>query len=145
MTAGDRGSGPGERAERARRWRVVWTTAAMGIAIAPVGYLLGRADRGSSLLEGTMPPALAVALTIAFLLVMLVGSTLLWRNQDEHAKVESLWAIAYASAAFVIVYPTWFLLWKGRLLTEPQHLILFLIFYAGGLVGYAVRYVLQRR
>lgn len=137
--------GPGERAERARRRRLGWIVGALFAAGLVTGFLMARTEGPEGLLQAAMPTWLAVTLTGVYLSAVLIGSPLMLRHMDEHGRSEHLWFSAYGAGAFVIVYPAWFLLWKGRLVPEPHHLALFLTFYAGALIGYGVRFYRNSR
>lgn len=142
--------GPGERAERAKRRRFWLPLVLLALVGGVTGGIIGAREgdavaAGRGFLEGNIAPELAVTLTALFLISTAVGTYYMLRQIDEHTMREQLWFSSYGATAFVIAYPAWFLLWKGGLLPEPHHLALFLIFYAGAFIGYAVRYLLQRR
>lgn len=139
MTAVSPELGPGERAERAKRRRLWLSIGLLFVAGLVTGFLLGFAESDEGLLRGTIPPMLAIALTILFLAALAIGTPLMLRNMDEVERAEHFGFAAWGGSAFVIAYPAWFLLWKGRLVPEPHHLALFAIFYAGAVLGYAVR------
>ena len=150
LADGKRALGPGERAERTRRLRF-WVPLLLlggvgGLIGGLIGYNEGEAiATGRGFLAGGIAPGVAIAITIVFLFSTAIGTYYMLRQTDEHTMREQLWFSSYGATAFVIVYPAWFLLWKGGILPEPYHLALFLIFYAGAFLGYFVRYVLQRR
>ncbi len=137
--------GPGERAERAKRLKFYAVAAGLGLPGFVIGVAIGRRAKTHGFGEGLLTPELAVALAVIYLLAVGVGAWLMHRNMDEHARTQQLWFTAYGGAALVYVYPAWFLLWRGGLLPEPHHLAMFLIFYAGALLGFTVRYFRRSR
>ena len=48
----------------------------------------------------------------------------------------SYWSSAVAGSAYALAYSAWFLLWKGRLVPEPDHLTLFILFIAVSFAAY---------
>lgn len=128
--------GPGERAERAKRIRLYWTIGALFLAGGVTGFLIGYLETDGGIMDGSIPAPLAIGLAALFLLMVGVGTPLMLRDMDEVERAGHLQFTAWGGGAFVITYPVWFLLWKGRLLPEPNHLVLFLIFYVGAVLGY---------
>lgn len=118
------GEASGEARERARRRRkaaILW--GAFGIA-AGAGAVLGRGD---ALLDPAqrLSPAVAATLTAAFLVLAIAASVALMRQTDEFELADRRRAITAAAGAYVLGYPSWFLLWKGGFLPEPMHGLLF--------------------
>lgn len=76
------------------------------------------------------PPELAAAIASLYLLAMLIGSIALSKVMDEVEKGRAYKASAFAGSIYLIVYPVWFLMWKGGFVAEPLHWALFLLFWA---------------
>ena len=125
-------SGAGEQQERARRLRKTWI---IGGALATgfaAGVFVGF-NEGESLFAGSgsndWPPALAVGLALAYVLVVAVGGVALARQTDEFELERQYKAIAAAAFVYAMAYPIWLVLWMGRLVPEPMHGALFILFW----------------
>lgn len=106
---------------------------------AYIGFYIGSND----LDFGTAwPPAIAAGIASLYVLAMLFGSIALSRLMDEVERVRSYKAAAFAGSVYLVVYPVWFLLWKGGFLIEPIHWALFAGFWAC-LAGAALYYRLR--
>jgi hypothetical protein len=115
--------GPGERAENARRKRfgLIWAGfMLLGGLLGAVLVALGP-DRA-----GTLPPALAIAAAGLFAIGVPLGSWYFLRDIDEVELRTNLVASMWAMNTYVLLYPTWYILWKGQLVREPNHEILFI-------------------
>lgn len=140
MVEDGRETGAGERAEQAKRRKLAWTIIAMAVAGMVTGALVGYTEVGEGGLTGaTIPGWLAIALTALFLATVGFGTWFMKRHMDEHEMALHIWSSACGGSAFAVAFPAWFLLWKGRLATEPDALILFGIFYAATLAGYVFK------
>lgn len=129
--------GPGERAETARRRRfslILSASLIFGLVVGVVTSLTEGPDEGWS--TGTMPGSVAAGLAIAYLLIM--GTLVLFatKNADEHELSANYWAGNLGAFVYVMVYPMWLFLWKGRLVPEPDHLTLFIILLVAAGAGY---------
>jgi hypothetical protein len=61
---------------------------------------------------------------------------------DEVERQRSYKAGSLAGATLIVVYPVWFLLWKGGFVVEPIHWVLFVLFWLGlafGMIWYKYR------
>jgi hypothetical protein len=131
MRSGEAPRGEGERREAARqrrRWLVVGALFACGLI---TGIYMGRTD-GAALVDGragSWSPMAALALAALYLSAILGGSFVMNGIMDEVEKERGYKSAAFAGAALIIVYPTWFLLWKGGFVSEPIHWVLFLLFW----------------
>src|ERR1051325_5537066 len=99
----------GERIERARQRRKL----AILIGVALVGGVGGGivgAQQGDNLfnLAAPWPPALCVALAIAYLVAVIAGSVALSRQVDEVERATKRKAAMVAAKAYGILYPIWF-------------------------------------
>lgn len=130
------GPGTGEAAE-GRRKRQRWTIIG---AIAGAGFVSGFAfalvQDADSLFDGTIPAWLAIALTGLWLVAMIGGCWMLGRRADEVERHNNLWSTAIGGSVLLIGYPAWYLLWRGGLVVEPIHEIMFLAFYAVAIGAY---------
>jgi hypothetical protein len=123
--------GEGERREAARRrkrWLIVAGLAIVGIV---PGFYMGYQD-GSAMAQSRpslWPPAVAAALAAVYLLAVIGGGVLMNTVMDELERQRGYKAVSFAGTALMVVYPTWFLLWRGGLVPEPVHWILFILFW----------------
>ncbi|HEX8262946.1 MAG TPA: hypothetical protein VF547_08740 [Allosphingosinicella sp.] len=123
--------GEGERREAARRrkrWLIVGALALVGFV---PGLYLGF-EHGAAAAESrplVWSPTLAAALAGLYLASLLGGGVLLNGVMDEVERQRGYKAVSFAGAALMVVYPTWFLLWKGGFVPEPVHWILFALFW----------------
>jgi len=136
---GHEGAGPldsGAEAERARRrkWHLVLGAAlATGLA---AGFGFAFADEGQGFFRATIPPTLAAAIAALYLLMMVVGTVAMKRVTDEVEIHNNLYGMAIGGSAVLLVYPPWWILWRGEVLPEPPHEALFLLFFGSALVAY---------
>ncbi|HYJ81925.1 MAG TPA: hypothetical protein VEW26_03655 [Allosphingosinicella sp.] len=124
--------GEGERRDSARRrarWLIVGGLALVGMAPGfYIGFQHGAAAAQSRAFIWS--PALSMAMAALYLVAVIGGGTLLNRVTDELEKAQGYKAASFAGLALMIVYPTWFLLWKGGFVPEPVHWMLFILFWA---------------
>lgn len=123
--------GEGERREAARRRKRWWIVAALaGIGFVPglyVGFQHGAAAAQDQPLVWS--PTLAALLAGLYLVAVAVGAILMNSVMDEIERQRGYKAVSFAGAALMVVYPTWFLLWKGGFVPEPVHWMLFVLFW----------------
>jgi hypothetical protein len=123
--------GEGERRESARRRKRGLIIGALFVAGAATGYYMGSTD-GGALFDGRAggwPPAVAAAIAIMYLTAIIGGSLLLNGIMDEVERQRSYKAVSFAGAVLIVVYPTWFTLWKGGFVGEPIHWVIFVLFW----------------
>lgn len=135
--------GEGERREMDRdRFTQIVKGVLFGVGIscgAPIGYLIASNDFD---VAAQWPPALAAAIAALYLLALIAGSIALSRSIDEVEKARQYKAVAFAGAVYLVVYPLWFVLWKGGFVIEPIHWALFALFWlslAGAAAFYRIR------
>ena len=131
-------AGPGERLQRRRQRRMLTAKGALFtfglVAGLLVGFYLATDDFD---LATPWPPVVAATLAILYVVALFGGASLMGRNIDEVERLRSYRSIAFAGATYLVLYPVWFLLWKGGFAEEPAHWALFLIFWASLLVSSA--------
>jgi hypothetical protein len=123
--------GEGERRDSARRRKRWLIIAALGVAGFVPGLYLGY-DDGAALIEsrsGVWPPALVVGLALLYLVAVVGGGLLLRGVTDEVERQNGYKAASFAGMALMLVYPIWFLLWRGGFVPEPIHWVLFVTFW----------------
>ena len=120
----------GEQIDRQRR-------RPKGIIIGPIvaigfagGFIVGF-NEAESLFTGPRiwPAPFAIGLSLAYLAAIIGGGIALSRQTDEFEQQIQYKSAAVAAAAYLLIYPPWFLLWMADLVREPMHGILFLAFW----------------
>ncbi|HEX8483125.1 MAG TPA: hypothetical protein VF650_14605 [Allosphingosinicella sp.] len=123
--------GEGERRDAARRRKKWLIVAALGLAGAVPGFYIG-VQHGAAAAQSrpfVWSPTFALALAGMYLVAVVGGGLLLGKFVDEVERQRSYQAVSVAGLALMIVYPTWFLLWKGGFVPEPVHWMLFVLFW----------------
>jgi hypothetical protein len=119
--------GEGERAYRRQSRRKTAVVGALFLGGALVGGVIGFLDQSPSrsVLDMNPTPGVAIGIVVAFVLLVGIGTKLWWQRMDEVERRGHLVANSWASAVMVMGYPIWFVLWRGGLVVEPQHTVLF--------------------
>jgi hypothetical protein len=123
--------GEGERRDSARRRKRWVIVVALAVAGFVPGLYLGK-NHGAALAEGgsaLWSPTLSMALAGLYLAAVVGGGLLLRGVTDEVERQNGYKAASFAGMALMLVYPVWFLLWKGGFVHEPIHWVLFVIFW----------------
>jgi hypothetical protein len=135
--------GAGEELERVQRRRVFTVKGALFVvglfSGAYVGYSV--ASQGFDF-SAPWSPTACLVLAAVFLAAMAWGSFGLSKSIDEHERQNAYKAAAFAGSAYLVIYPVWFLLWKGGFVGEPIHWALFVLFWlalAGASIYYRFR------
>ncbi|WP_033921364.1 hypothetical protein [Sphingomonas sp. 37zxx] len=127
--------GPGELAAARQRRRLMVT---VGI-LAAVGFFAGL---GTALVEdessGTLPAGWAIAMVVIGVTAICLGSWRLWKQADEYDRRDHLAATTMGLNVYLLLYPSWFVLAKGKVVGEPDDLIIFIATYlaAAGTYGW---------
>ena len=129
MTQSERTGTAVERQLRRRYWMLTIGLLAVALAIG----LAGRASQGA---DGTMAPALAVALAAAVVLFIVGGTWIYFRSVDELEWASNLVACFWGFNAFLVGFPAWHILWKGGLVEKPEAAALYLGAAAVALAAY---------
>jgi hypothetical protein len=123
--------GEGERRDAERRRRKWLIVAALAAAGAVPGFYVGL-QHGQAVAESrefVRSPTLSLVFAGLYLVAVIGGGLLLGRYIDEVERQRSYQAVSFAGLALMVVYPTWFLLWKGGFVPEPIHWMLFVLFW----------------
>lgn len=126
MSAMSEMSSDGERREaaRSRRWMALMT--GMFIFGGLVGFGYGLVEDEST---GAIPVWAALGACISFLAATVLSVVYLRRDSDELEVLNNLWALAGAGSMLIVGYPCWYVLWRGGLVPEPSHEIVFGLAY----------------
>jgi hypothetical protein len=123
--------GEGERREAARR-RKRWL---IGVALALAGVIPGfymGYQEGEAMAQSrpfAWSPTVAATLAGLYLVSVFGGGVLLNSVIDEVERQRGYKAVSFAGTMLMLVYPTWFLLWRGGFVPEPVHWMLFVLFW----------------
>lgn len=124
--------GEGERAEARRLARGRATIAGSAVcAVLIIGAAFLFKQSG-----GRVAPAGAITITIVYLVALVGFGWRACRRADEVEIRHNLVALATAASFYGLVYPGWYFLWKGGLLPEPSHEILYVAMLAVAVLAY---------
>jgi hypothetical protein len=141
MAGGSEPALSGEALERSRRRRKYAIFALIFALAFPAGFLVGFTEADELLIMADRWPApLALGLSFAYLALVLGGAIALSRQVDEVERLAKYKAVTLAAGTYLIVYPVWFLWWKGGFVPEPMHVAL----YVGFLVVFALASLFYR-
>ncbi|MDM7958012.1 hypothetical protein [Blastomonas sp.] len=114
---------------------VVGTLFAIGLVS---GFLVGffEDEQAGLVAANSIPPWLAVASAILFVVATTLGSWKLTQVSDEHERTIHTKTTLLAGNVLLIGYPTWFILWKGGIVSEPDAMWLFLAGFGISIVAY---------
>ena len=123
--------GEGERREAARRRKRWLIVAALGVIGFVPGLYVG-VQHGAAAAQSqpvVWSPTLAALLAGLYLVAVAGGAVLINTVMDEVERQRGYKAVSFAGAVLMVVYPIWFLLWRGGFVAEPVHWMLFVLFW----------------
>ncbi len=122
--------GEGESRERAARRARYGIKGALFVTGLAVGLYIGRIAMGGEFdFAAPWPPAAALGVAAIYLFALIAASLFISRRMDELERSRAYRAAAVAGNVYLLVYPTWFALWKGGFVAEPIHWALFILFW----------------
>lgn len=119
-------------AERRQRRKL---TGLIAIAIG-LGVATALAFAGSDQDAGTIAPAIAAAGAAVYVAMMTLGTWAMIRITDEVEVYNNVLGLAAGAGAVLLVYPSWWMLWRGGLVREPTHDAVFLLMFGAALIAY---------
>jgi hypothetical protein len=130
----------GETKERRRRLKTWAVVGGLLISGAVAGFVTALLEGdGPSVFTRKLPMEMSIILAVSCSLIMAFGSWFYWRNIDEVERNSNVIASATSAGVLVLIYPPWFLLWKGGVVTEPSHTAMFLLLCATGSVIFLMK------
>ncbi len=131
----------GERRARLARNRRLSLYGALLAAGMVVGFFFGlyETDGTAWIAQGNIPGWLAILLASVTAIALIGGTIMTHRRIDEVERQNNLVSAALAAAVVLLGYPVWFILWKGRLVSEPSHEVIFITLYAVMILAYLYR------
>jgi uncharacterized membrane protein YidH (DUF202 family) len=126
----------GTRAERDRERRWWRTFVPIVLSGFVAGFAFALADQGETFLAGKIPPLIAVLIAGSYVVTMIWGTWAYKRVADELEMQNNLWGTAVGGSALLLVYPPWWILWRGGLVGEPVHEALFLLLFVTAIGAY---------
>lgn len=119
----------GEERLRARRRVVLASAVILSLIGSVMGFVTGFIGPGS------MPAWLAIALSVASVIIVFSGSWIYFGNTDELELQDNLVSAAGGFAAYVLGYPIWTMLAITGVAPRVDHTLLFLgVMMVAGLV-----------
>lgn len=102
------------------------------------GFLVGffEDEKAGLASPNSIPPWLAVVSAIVFVVATTFGSWKLMKVSDELERTINTKSTVLAGNTMLIGYPSWFILWKGGIVPEPDALWLFVACIVASAVGY---------
>jgi len=127
MNKASAGSGEAmERLAKRKKWIIIGGLIVVGLV---TGFLAGFYEADGLLDGGGWPPSLALGIAFSYLAAIVGGGIAMTRQMDEVELQTQTRAVSFAAGIYIIVYPSWFVLWKGGFVVEPIHWALFVIFW----------------
>jgi hypothetical protein len=108
-----------------QRKRAVMVIVSLVIAMVPLGAAIFGIEIGRR--GGDLSPTLALLLAALFVVGFIVSNWLYLRNVDELEWANNFSAGFWSLLTLTALYPTWLVLWSGKLAPEPNAEGLYLI------------------
>lgn len=129
--------GTGEKLERRQKRRQTLILGLLMVAGGITGLALSLTEQdGAGFFQGAIPPWIAMALAALWLVSVVGGSFWLKRHIDEIEQAAQIWGIATAGTVVIVLYPVWYLLWRGQMIVEPNAHIVFGTLYVVMIAAY---------
>jgi len=134
-TMGDPGNNPGERAEAERLRR----SRAMIAASVVVAVLIVAGTAVFKRPGQHVAPGWAIAFAIIYVGTSVFGWWRTCRVADEVEARNNKAAMVWAGCFYGLAYPVWYFLWRGGLVPEPDHMLMYAATVAVAAVTYMIR------
>jgi predicted Na+-dependent transporter len=121
------------KSQRRRYWAIFTVSLVIAIAAASTFVAADRIKRSS----GAVDPAIAILLTVVFVIGTVIANWMYLRSSDELVRANNSAAAFWGMAFLLISYPAWLILWMGQLVPEPNARGLYLMSCVAATIGYA--------
>jgi hypothetical protein len=131
MQASDEGLTRREKLNRNIAWGLGLAGGAIGLILILYDTRVGNSDTGPPLLlaDSPMPPIVALMLIFFWIVIMPIIAWF-WHKRAIDEQEASAYRDGgyYAAYAFMIGAPTWWILWRGGFVPEPDGVAIFMLF-----------------
>ena len=131
MKASNEGLTRREKLNRNIVWGCGLAGGAIGLFLAFYETSVGNSDTGPALIfaDSPMPPVIALMLAFFWAVIMPIIAWF-WHKRAIDEQEASAYRDGgyYAAYAFLIGAPTWWMLWRGGLASEPDGVVIFMLF-----------------
>jgi hypothetical protein len=125
---------------RKRYWRNLTIA---GIGAAPIGFGVGwYAHHSNGEIDAfwsAAPDWAVIALLALAITALLFGSWRFYRSIDEVELLDNLWASSASYTAYILLFPTWWVLGKAGIAQEPNDWLIFFAALGSGTAFYLWR------
>lgn len=133
----------GEALEQKRRRRFWMTLLAVGIPGMPVGafigYSAGRHNMNLAEAVASLSPTIPLLIATSFVAMMFVGTYFFAKAIDEVELQDNLWASSVGYYAYMVLFPTWWVLGTAGIIGEANDWIIYAVALFAGIATYAYR------
>jgi len=113
-----------------------------GIGGVPIGFAVGfgAGFKGDfDAFWNWAPDWLVVGMLVLAIGALLYGSLRFYRSVDEVEMLDNLWGSTVAYSAYSLLFPSWWILEKAGMASEPNGWLIFMIALGAGLIAYVGR------
>ena len=129
----------GLAAAKARKQRLQSIIIGLMGAGAIVGFFSAMFEvDGGGFMEG-IPAGWAIAASVILLGALGFGGWRYYLATDELDRRDNQWASATALNLYIAGYATWYIWWRGGLVPEPQHQMIFVATMAATVLAYGYK------